>query len=185
MDTILLGVTGSIAAYKAAELANQLVKAEKQVKVIMTQAAQQFITPLTFQTLTHRRVYTDLFDGVFYEDVRHIALAREASLVLVAPASADIIAKLACGIADDMLSTVLLAVDVAPVVVCPAMNTAMYEHPATQHNLATLKARGVRVVGPRDGHLACGASGRGAMASVEDILAAVDGALASAATATA
>jgi phosphopantothenoylcysteine decarboxylase/phosphopantothenoylcysteine decarboxylase/phosphopantothenate--cysteine ligase len=177
MKHILLGVTGSIAAYKAAELARALTKAGHRVDVVMTAAARRFIAPLTLQTLTAHKVYGDLFDEIAVEDVRHISLAKAADLCLVAPATANIIAKLACGIADDMLSTVLMAAHGKPIVVCPAMNTAMLAHPATQRNIQTLKSWGHTIVEPRTAKLACGDSGTGALAdtalivkTIEDIL---------------
>ena len=162
--TILIGVTGSIAAYKAADLASRLVKQHAQVHVIMTENAAKFISPITFETLTNRKCITDTFDRNYPADhpveVEHIALAKKADLVIVAPATANIIAKMAYGIADDMLSTTLLACT-CPVLVSPAMNTRMYEHPATQANLAVLKDRGVKIIEPSSGHLACGDEGKG------------------------
>ena len=149
--TILIGVTGSIAAYKAADLASRLMKQHAQVHVIMTENAAKFISPITFETLTNRKCITDTFDRNYPADhpveVEHIALAKKADLVIVAPATANIIAKMAYGIADDMLSTTLLACT-CPVLVSPAMNTRMYEHPATQANLAVLKDRGVKIIEP-------------------------------------
>jgi phosphopantothenoylcysteine decarboxylase/phosphopantothenoylcysteine decarboxylase/phosphopantothenate--cysteine ligase len=171
--TVLLGVTGSIAAYKAADIANDLTKAGFTVRAIMTGAATRFITPLTLQTLTKGKVYTDMFESVAYEDVRHISLARQADLCLVAPATANIIGKLAAGIADDMLSTVLTAVRGVPVLICPAMNTAMYENPITQGNIEKLSAAGYRFIEPREAPLACGDLGKGALADVETIVNAV------------
>jgi phosphopantothenoylcysteine decarboxylase/phosphopantothenoylcysteine decarboxylase/phosphopantothenate--cysteine ligase len=172
-SAVLLGVTGSIAAYKAAEIANRLTKSGYSVQVIMTAAARRFITPLTFQTLTRHKVHTGLFEEIACEDVRHISLAKAADLVLVAPATANCIGKLAGGIADDMLSTVLMAVQNKPVIICPAMNTAMYEHPATRRNIETLTSRGFYFVGPRESPLACGDTGTGALANVDDIIKAV------------
>jgi phosphopantothenoylcysteine decarboxylase/phosphopantothenoylcysteine decarboxylase/phosphopantothenate--cysteine ligase len=173
MSNIILGVTGSIAVYKAAEIANLLTKSGHSVHVIMTTAAQKFVTPLTFQTLTKNRVYTEMFDEIAYEDVRHISLAKGADAVIAAPASANLIGKLAGGIADDMLTTVMMAAWQKPTLICPAMNTAMYESPATQANIQTLTNRGVRVVEPREAVLACGDLGRGALASVDIIVAEV------------
>ena len=162
--TILIGVTGSIAAYKAADLASRLMKQHAQVHVIMTKNAAKFISPITFETLTNRKCITDTFDRNYPADhpveVEHIALAKKADLVIVAPATANIIAKMAYGIADDMLTTTLLACT-CPVLVSPAMNTRMYEHPATQANLAVLKDRGVKIIEPSSGHLACGDEGKG------------------------
>ena len=162
--TILIGVTGSIAAYKAADLASRLMKQHAQVHVIMTENAAKFISPITFETLTNRKCITDTFDRDYPSDhpveVEHIALAKKADLVIVAPATANIIAKMAYGIADDMLSTTLLACT-CPVLVSPAMNTKMYEHPATQANLAVLRQRGVKIIEPSSGLLACGDEGKG------------------------
>ncbi|MDR1573133.1 MAG: phosphopantothenoylcysteine decarboxylase [Clostridiales Family XIII bacterium] len=168
--TVLLGVTGSIAAYKAADIAGSLTKAGYVVRAIMTRAATEFITPLTLQTLTKGKVYVDLFEPVAYEDVRHISLAQQADLCLVAPATANIIGKLAAGIADDMLSTVLMALRGVPVLICPAMNTAMYENPVTQGNIEKLQSLGYRFIEPRESLLACGDLGKGALAEVETIV---------------
>ena len=162
--TILIGVTGSIAAYKAADLASRLMKQHAQVHVIMTKNAAEFISPLTFESLTGRKCIIDTFERNYPSDlpveVEHISLAKKADLVIVAPATANMIAKMACGIADDMLSTTLLACT-CPVLVSPAMNTRMYEHPATRANLAVLKERGVKIIEPSSGHLACGDEGKG------------------------
>jgi phosphopantothenoylcysteine decarboxylase/phosphopantothenoylcysteine decarboxylase/phosphopantothenate--cysteine ligase len=166
---IILGVTGSIAAYKAAELANRFTKSGYAVDVIMTKSAQKFITPITFQTLTKRKTYTEMFDEYTFEDVRHISLAQQADVALVAPATANVIAKLAHGIADDMLTTVLTAMWQKPIIIAPAMNTAMYENPATRENIAALTERGVIFVEPREAVLACGDLGRGALADVDEI----------------
>lgn len=158
--TILVGVTGSIAAYKAADLASRLVKQHAEVHVIMTENAAKFISPITFETLTGRKCITDTFDRNHPIEVEHVALAKKADLAIIAPATANIIAKMAYGIADDMLSTTLLACT-CPVLVSPAMNTRMYEHPATQANLAVLKERGVKIIEPSSGRLACGDEGKG------------------------
>jgi len=171
---IALGVSGGIAAYKAAEVVRGLVKAGAEVHVIMTPGGQRFITPLTLQTLSGQPVITGQWDLSRGADVQHITLARGLDLFLVAPATADILAKLAHGIADDFLSTFYLAVT-APVAVAPAMNVWMWEHPATQANLALLKTRGVRVIEPGIGDLACGDEGVGRMAEPDVI---VDAALA-------
>ena len=164
-----LGVTGGIAAYKAAEVVRGLVKAGVEVHVIMTPGGQQFITPLTLQTLSGQPVITGQWDLSRGADVQHVALARGLDLFLVAPATADVLAKLAHGIADDFLSTFYLAVT-APVAVAPAMNVWMWEHPATQANLALLKTRGVRVIEPGIGDLACGDEGIGRMAEPDVIV---------------
>ena len=158
--TVLLGVTGSIAAYKAADLASRLIKQHAEVHVIMTENAAKFISPITFETLTGRKCITDTFDRNHPIEVEHISLAKKADLAIIAPATANVIAKMAYGIADDMLSTTLLACT-CPVLVSPAMNTRMYEHPATQANLAVLKERGVKIIEPSSGHLACGDEGKG------------------------
>ena len=168
---VVLGVTGSIAAYKACELVRLLVKRGDDVHVVMTEHARAFVTPLTFQTLSRNPVECDLFADPQDWKPGHISLAAAADLVVVAPATANILAKMAYGLADDLLSSTLLATK-APVVVAPAMNTGMWENPATQANVAALAARGVRVVQPGTGDLACGTSGAGRMAEPADILSA-------------
>ena len=166
---ILVGVTGGIAAYKAADLVSLLAQEGAAVSVVMTEHAQRFVGPLTFQALSRRPVYTDLFaEGAYEAD--HIALADRAEAAVVAPATANVIGKLAAGIADDLLSTVLVALRV-PVILAPAMNEAMWNHPAVQANVETLRRRGVRFVGPEEGRLACGTEGLGRMAEPETILA--------------
>ena len=167
--TILLGVTGSIAAYKAAELASALVKQHACVHVIMTKNAQNFIHPLTFETLTGNKCLTDTFDRNHPFEVEHIALAKKADLALIAPASANVMAKLACGIADDMLTTTLLACT-CEILIAPAMNTRMLEHPATQQNMKTLRSFGAYIIEPAEGRLACGDSGKGKFPDPSDIL---------------
>ena len=157
---IVLGVTGSIAAYKAAELASKLAQAGAQVDTILTRAATQFVTPLTFQSVTGRRAYTDDDLWGHAAHVLHVGLAHEADLLLVAPATANTLAKLAQGQADDLLSVTVLAAT-CPLMVAPAMDAGMFAHPATQANLATLVARGATVVGPEEGHLASGLVGPG------------------------
>lgn len=166
---ILLGVTGGIAAYKAATLCSQLVKAGADVQVIMTQGAQQFIPALTLQVLTRNPVHTDTFEEINPKVVNHIDLADWADLVLIAPATANSIGKLAHGLADDMLSTTLLAVT-APVMVAPAMNVHMYTHPAVVQNMQTLVDRGVMMIEPGDGMLACGYVGKGRLEEPETIV---------------
>lgn len=166
---ILLGVCGGIAAYKSASLASALVKQGCEVHVLMTRNAERFIAPLTFETLTGHRVHTDTFDRGDPSKVQHIALAEGADLLLVAPASADAAAKLAHGVADDVLTTTALACCRVKVLV-PAMNTHMYENPVTQDNLETLRRYGWYVMEPEWGRLACGAVGRGKMPEPEDIL---------------
>ncbi len=173
MKNIVLGITGSIAAYKAADIANILTKEGNDVHTIMTPAAEKFITPLTLQTLTKNKVHTDMFSLDKPEEVEHIALATRADIMLIAPASADIIAKIACGIADSMLTSVVLALKSTPVIVCPAMNTAMYENTVTQRNINTLREFGFDIVEPREAMLACGTKGKGALADVDTIIEAV------------
>ena len=169
MKNILLGVTGGIAAYKAAELASRLIKDGYSLDVVMTKNAQEFITPLTFQTITNSPVYTDSFAPVEDYSVEHISLAERADLIVVCPATANTIGKVTAGIADDLLTTVLLAVCKKPRVICPAMNTAMWENPIVQKNLETLKAFDWKVVSPEPGRLACGAEGIGRLADIGSI----------------
>ncbi len=164
--TVLLGVTGSIAAYKIASLASMLVKSHANVHVIMTKNATNFIHPITFESLTGNKCLVDTFDRNFEFQVEHVSIAKQADLALVAPASANVIGKMAHGIADDMLTTTLLACR-APVLVSPAMNTNMYENQIVQDNLKTLKSYGVRVIEPATGYLACGDTGAGKMPDPE------------------
>lgn len=170
---VVLGITGSIAAYKAADLASRLVKAGYEVDVVMTKAAQEFINPLTLQAITHRPVVTEMFTLHSEMAVEHIALAERGAVLLIAPATANIIAKLAHGFADDMLSCTALATR-APIVIAPAMNNFMYENPITQQNIASLSARGVLFVGPGEGRLACGTTGPGRLTELDEIMAAVE-----------
>ena len=175
---ILLGVTGSIAAYKAADLCSQLGKLGADVHVVLTVAASQFVGIATFRALTRNPVLLDVFDEPHAKRIAHIDLAQSADLVLVAPASADILAKMTCGLADDMLSTCLLATpQYTPVLVAPAMNSVMWNHPATLANLQTLEARGVQIVQPGYGVLACQDVGVGKLADVPEIVRAVQNAL--------
>ena len=175
---ITLGVTGGVAAYKAAELVRRLQQEGHSVCVVMTRAAREFVTPLTFAALSGQKVITDLFGdssggGANLESaIEHIAVAQRTDLLLVAPATADIIAKFARGAADDFLTTLYLACT-APVVIAPAMNVNMWNHAATQENVGTLRARSVKIVEPDEGYLACGMTGPGRLAGLEDILAAV------------
>lgn len=171
--SVLVGVTGGIAAYKAAELVRCLVKAGAEVRVIMTAAAQQFITPLTLQTLSGQPVGTDLFGLESESRIGHILMARTAQLVVVAPATANIMAKMAGGIADDYLSTTILATT-APVLICPAMNVVMWEHPATRRNLRTLRELGYHVLEPEAGPLACKEEGAGRLAELQAIVESCD-----------
>ena len=167
--TVLLGVSGGIAAYKAADLASRLVKQHATVHVIMTEHAEEFISPLTFETLTGQKCVTDTFDRNHPFEVEHIALAKAADLAVIAPATANVLAKLAHGLADDMLTTTWLACT-CPKLVVPAMNTAMYENPVTQDNLNTLRRYGCHVMEPDSGRLACGDTGKGKMPQPEQIL---------------
>ena len=169
---ILLGVTGSIAAYKACELIRLFVKNGDEVTVVMTKAATEFVTPLTFQTLARNPVFVDQFAPPVSWKPEHISLAEAADLVVVAPATANTIAKMRFGLADNLLSATLLATR-APIVVAPAMNTGMWESPVTQENIAALKSRGVKVIEPDDGELACGVKGKGRMMEPEKIFAAL------------
>src|SRR5208282_3617313 len=172
---IALGVTGGVAAYKAAELVRRLQQEKLDVQVVMTRSAREFITPLTFAALTGQKVITGMFDSSAHETpnvesaIEHIAVAQRIDLLLVAPATADILAKFAHGVADDFLTTLYLATK-APVMVAPAMNVNMWEHAATQANLAALRARGVHAVDPDEGYLACGMIGAGRLAATESIV---------------
>ena len=167
--TVLLGVTGGIAAYKAAALASALVKQHAAVEVVMTRHATEFITPLTFEQLTGRKAMVDTFDRNFVHQVEHISLAQRTDLVIIAPATANICAKLAHGLADDMLTTTVLACR-CPKLIAPAMNTNMYENPVTQDNLDTLRRYGWEVISPASGRLACGAVGPGKLPEPEELL---------------
>lgn len=166
--TVALGVTGSIAAYKAAQLCSNLHKKGLDVHVLMTKNATELIAPLTFETLSGNRVSVDTFDRNFEWNVQHVSLAKRADAFVVAPATANLIAKMASGLCDDMLTTTLLAAG-CPKIICPAMNTGMYDNPATQENLKTLRGRGIHVVEPASGLLACGDTGRGRLAELSDI----------------
>ena len=168
---IVVGVTGGIAAYKACDLVSRLKKRGAQVRVVLTEHACQFVQPLSFETLSGNPAYTDSFDRKY--EIGHVALAKWADLLLIAPATANCMAKMACGIADDLLSTTCLAVR-CPVLVAPAMNSAMWRNPATQANLELLRSRGVHFVGPEAGHLACGDDDVGRMSEPEQIVEAVD-----------
>ena len=166
--TILLGVTGGIAAYKSASLASLLVKAGAEVRVLMTENSKNFINPITFETLTGHKCVSDTFDRNFEFKVEHIALAKKADAVIIAPATANVIAKLAHGIADDMLTTTVLACR-CPKIAAPAMNTAMYENPVTQDNIRILRRYGVEIAEPDRGYLACGDVGAGKMPEPETL----------------
>src|SRR5260221_6496405 len=169
---VLLGVTGGIAAYKVAELARLLMRNNVEVQVAMTEAATRFVTPATFQALTGKPVVTDLWDASYANSMAHIDLSRGADAILIAPASADFIAKLAHGLADDLLSTLCLARN-CPLLVAPTMNVQMWNNAATQRNVAQLKADGIEILGPGSGGQACGEVGDGRMIEPEEILAAL------------
>ncbi|HHW41492.1 MAG TPA: bifunctional phosphopantothenoylcysteine decarboxylase/phosphopantothenate--cysteine ligase CoaBC [Syntrophomonadaceae bacterium] len=171
--SIVLGITGSIAAYKAAELTSMLVKKGYEVYVIMTQAATKFVTPLTLQTLSQHPVYVEMFDSPQSWEIGHISLAQRADVVLVAPATANFIAKLAAGLADDLLSATLLATR-APVIIAPAMNVGMYENPIFQKSMQFLKEQGYFFVEPDEGRLACGTTGKGRLAELDKIVSALE-----------
>ncbi len=170
--TVVLGVTGSIAAYRAADLCSSFRKGDIDCRVVMTKCAQEFVGSLTFSTLTQRPVITDDNIGDFADRPEHLALGDVADLFLVAPATANIVGKMARGIADDIVSTTYLSVT-CPVIVAPAMNVRMWEHPAVSENMEILRRRGVRILEPDDGFLACGDYGKGRLASTETILQAV------------
>lgn len=168
---IVLGVTGSIAAYKAAEITSRLTKLEHDVHVVMTSDAQKFITALPFKTLSRNPVETDLYDEHEGWKPMHIKLADEANLLLIAPGTANLIAKLAHGLADDALTCIALALNPkTPILIAPAMNGKMWLHPATQQNVATLKSRGVHFIGPEEGMLSCGYEGIGRLFDPEKIV---------------
>lgn len=169
---IVLGVTGSIAAYKAVELLREMVKAGASVKVVMTESARRFVTPLTFATLSRQEVMTDLFTLDYDAKIRHIAATEGADLLLVAPATANVIGRFARGLADDLLTNLFLA-STRPVLLAPAMDADMYRHPAVQENLERLRTWGVRIVGPAEGELASGMWGPGRLAEIQEILQAV------------
>ncbi len=172
MSKVVLGVTGSISAYKAAELVRLMVKREWDVRVVMTEGATKFVTPLTFQTLSRNKVVTDMFEPLADWKPEHIDLATWADVFVVAPCTANVIAKLANGLADDTLTAAALAFG-PKLVIAPAMNDAMFANPATQANLATLASRGATIVSPDEGELACGTSGRGRLAEPEVVCAAI------------
>src|SRR5882672_5224111 len=173
MSLIALGVTGGIGAYKAVEVARGLQKRGHEVVAVMTHSATRFVGPVTFEAITRRHVITDQFETGMNADIEHIALASTIDLLLIAPATANIIGKLANGLADDFLSTLYTATR-APVLIAPAMNTQMFEHEAVRKNLDTLAARGTRFVEPGEGYLACGWIGKGRLAEPDDIVAAAE-----------
>jgi len=170
--TVVLGITGSIAAYKAADLASKLTQEGAVVNVIMTDSATKFITPLTLRSITNRPVVTDMWELTTEFSIEHVALAEAADVVVIAPATANIIAKLAVGIADDMLSCTVLATE-APVVIAPAMNVNMYQNSVTQDNLTKLKDRGFTIIDPEYGRLASGKMGQGRLADIDKIIDAI------------
>lgn len=171
---ILLGVTGGIAAYKAVDLASRLTAAGAKVRTVMTANACQLVGPKSFEAVTGSPVFTSLWTDPQDHQMSHIALAGWARIVVIAPATANIIAKAATGICDDLLSTVLCTCWATPTILAPAMNTRMWENPATRHNVETLRTRGVQMVGPCVGRLACGTEGLGRMAEPQEILAALE-----------
>lgn len=166
---VILGVTGSIAAYRACDIVNSLKKAGLNVTVVMTKEAKEFISPLTFQTLSHNKVYSDMFETHSEWNPIHTSLADKADLIIIAPACANVIGKLANGICDDLLTCVVTA-SAAKVLIAPAMNEKMYASPAIQENINKLKNRGVRMVGPVKGPLACGHEGIGHIAGLDTIV---------------
>lgn len=173
---ILLGVTGSIAAYKAADITSRLTKLGHNVDVILTESRSRIITPLTLQTLSKNKVYMDMFEEITPSEVKHISLAKKADVVLIAPATANIIGKIAYGIADDFLSTVVMAAAKdTPIYIAPAMNTNMYENPIVQDNIEKLRSYGYRFIEPKESLLACGDLGKGALADVDTIVEIIEG----------
>ena len=173
---ILLIIGGGIAAYKSLELIRRLRERGAGVRAILTESGSRFVTPLSVSSLTGEKVYQDLFDLTAESEMGHIALSRASDLVVVAPATADLMAKLSAGLAPDLASTALLATD-KPVLIAPAMNVRMWQHPATKRNIATLKGDGIHVIGPNDGEMACGEFGPGRMAEPDEILTAIEGLL--------
>ena len=170
---VVLGVTGSISAYKAVDIASKLTQKGLAVDVVMTKAAMEFVTPLSFRSITHRPVVTDMWELSSEFSVEHVALAERADVVVVAPATANTIAKLAAGIADNMLCCLVLATE-APVIIAPAMHDVMYKNSITQENIARLKARGFTMVDPEYGRLASGKMGQGRLADNEKIIEAIE-----------
>ena len=175
--TVLIGVTGCVAIYKTCEIVRGLQKAGFRVKVVMTQHATEFVSPTLFRALTREPVAVGLFDDAPGDPIHHVSLAKEADLLLIAPCTANVIAKIAHGIADDLLSTTALATT-APIVVAPAMNVNMYENAATRENMRVLKTRGISIIDSDEGYLACGDTGKGRLADPEVIVSAVCGLLA-------
>ena len=175
---IVLGVTGSIAAYKAADITSSLTKRGHNIDVILTENGSKIITPITLQTLSKNKAYMDMFEEITPKEVKHISLAEKADIVLIAPATANIIGKIAGGIADDFLSTVVMAAAPhTPVYIAPAMNTNMYENPIVQDNIDRLKRFGYHFIEPKESMLACGVLGKGALADVDDIVRIIEGSI--------
>lgn len=175
---IVLGVTGSIAAYKAADITSSLTKRGHNIDVILTENGSKIITSITLQTLSKNKVYMDMFEEITPKEVKHISLAEKADIVLIAPATANIIGKIAGGIADDFLSTVVMAAAPhTPVYIAPAMNTNMYENPIVQDNIDRLKRFGYHFIEPKESMLACGVLGKGALADVDDIVRIIEGSI--------
>jgi len=170
VKNIILGVTGSIAAYKAADITNKLVKNGFDVHVVMTEGATKFIAPLTFQSLSGNKVSVDIFQEKEPSEIKHINLSQQAHAFLIAPITANVIGKLASGIADDMLTCLGLSTHGIPKIIAPAMNTRMYENSIVQENIEKLKKHGYKVIEPRTSRLACGIVGKGALADVDDII---------------
>ena len=170
---IVLGVTGSIASYKAADLASKLVQSGALVDTVLTKSATEFVSELTFKSLTHREVYTNLYSTDSSLSINHVALAESADLIIVAPATANTIAKIANGISDDVLTTTILATT-APIIIAPAMDANMFDNPATEANVSTLITRGIFIAGPAEGRLASGLVGRGRMIEPFDIISAAN-----------
>lgn len=175
---IVLGVTGSISAYKAADITSRLTKKGHDVHVILTEGGSKFITPLTLQTLSKNKVHTEFFEEGIPKEVKHIDLAQNADVIVIAPASANIMGKIAHGIADDLLSaTVMAGANLAPVYLAPAMNTNMYENPIVRENVEKLRSLGYRFIEPKESMLACGVTGKGALADVDEIVEIIEGSL--------
>ena len=174
--TVLLGVTGSIAAYKACEATSALTKKSMEVLCVMTKASREFLTPLTLQTLSGNKVYEDMFEIPEKHEIRHISLSERADLILICPATANIIAKIAHGICDDLLTCTVLSAK-CPVLIAPAMNERMYNNKITQDNISRLKKSGFHFIGPISGHLACGSKGMGHLAGLDSIMKAATGLL--------
>lgn len=170
MKNIILGVSGSISAYKAADITSRLIDKKYNVNVVMTKAGTSFITPLTMQALSKNPVYIDVLQESNPSEIVHISLPQKADCILIAPATANIIGKIAAGIADDMLSTLVLASKSIQMFIAPAMNYIMYENETVQNNLKILQQRGWYIIEPREARLACGAYGKGALANVDDIV---------------